>query len=41
MAKQVLNSPKVQDGLAEMLLELVYTEFAKKRRSSTAQEAQG
>jgi len=31
MAKQVLNSSRVQDGLAEMLLELVYAEFAKKR----------
>ncbi len=31
MAKQVLNSKRVQDGLAEMLLELVYKEFAKKR----------
>lgn len=29
MAKQVLNSPRVQDGLAEVLLELVYAGFAK------------
>jgi type I restriction enzyme R subunit len=33
MAKQVLNSPKVQDGLASMLLELVYAEFAKRREN--------
>lgn len=31
MAKQVLNSSKVQDGFAELLLELVYAGFAKKR----------
>jgi type I restriction enzyme R subunit len=31
MAKQVLNSPRVQDGLSEILLELVYAGFAKKR----------
>lgn len=31
MAKQVLNSSKVQDGLSEVLLESVYAGFAKKR----------
>lgn len=31
MAKQVLNSPRVQDGLSEILLELVYAGFSKKR----------
>lgn len=31
MAKQVLNSPRVQDGLSEILLELVYAGFEKKR----------
>jgi len=31
MAKQVLNSQRIQDGLAEVLLELVYAGFAKKR----------
>ncbi len=31
MAKQVLNSPRVQEGLAGLLLELVYAEFAKRR----------
>lgn len=38
MAKQVLNSSKVQDGLADMLLELVYAEFAKKRGRETLSE---
>jgi len=33
MAKQVLNSPRVQDGLSEILLELVYAGFEKKRLS--------
>ncbi len=36
MAKQVLNSSKVQDGLADMLLEMVYAEFAKRRGSSSS-----
>ena len=36
MAKQVLNSPRVQDGLAEVLLELVYAGFAKKRAQGGA-----
>jgi type I restriction enzyme, R subunit len=31
MAKQVLNSSRVQEGLSEILLELVYGGFAKKR----------
>lgn len=35
MAKQVLNSPRVQDGLSEILLELVYAGFAKKRAGGT------
>jgi type I restriction enzyme R subunit len=35
MAKQVLNNPRVQDGLSEILLELVYAGFAKKRAGST------
>jgi type I restriction enzyme R subunit len=39
MAKQVLNSQRVQDGLSEILLELVYAEFAKKRaQGSSAQK---
>lgn len=37
MAKQVLNKPSVQDGLAEILLELVYAGFAKKRSDANAQ----
>lgn len=36
MAKQVLNSPRVQDGLSEILLELVYAGFAKKRDQGPA-----
>jgi type I restriction enzyme R subunit len=36
MAKQVLNSAKVQDGLATLLGELVYAGFAKQRRDSDA-----
>ncbi|MDE1980695.1 MAG: type I restriction endonuclease subunit R [Betaproteobacteria bacterium] len=32
MAKQVLNSEKVQASLAELLLDLVYTEFSKRHR---------
>ncbi|MDE3022613.1 MAG: hypothetical protein KGI54_12245 [Pseudomonadota bacterium] len=36
MAKQVLNSPQVQNGLADMLLDLVYAEFAKRRPTSQA-----
>jgi type I restriction enzyme R subunit len=31
MAKQVLNSPRVQDGLSEILLDLVFAGFAKRR----------
>ncbi len=31
-AKQFFNNPKVQDGLATVLSELVYAGFAKKRR---------
>lgn len=31
MARQVLNNEKVQDGLAALLLEMVYAEFAKRR----------
>ena len=31
MAKQVLNSPKVQEGLAALLGDLVYAGFAKRR----------
>jgi type I restriction enzyme R subunit len=31
MAKQVLNSSRVQDGLSEILLEIVYAGFAKRR----------
>lgn len=36
MAKQVLNSARVQDGLSDMLLELVYAGFAKKRACEMA-----
>lgn len=36
MAKQVLNSPQVQEGLSEILLELVYAGFAKKRAQRSA-----
>ncbi len=35
MGKQVLNSTKVQDGLAELLLELVYAGFARQRERDT------
>jgi type I restriction enzyme R subunit len=31
MAKQVLNSPKLQEGLAALLGDLVYAGFAKRR----------
>ena len=34
IAKQVLNSEKVQEGLAGLLLELVYTEFAKRKQAT-------
>lgn len=34
MAKQVLNSPKVQHGLAALLGELVYAGFAKQRKGN-------
>jgi type I restriction enzyme R subunit len=36
MAKQVLNSSRVQDGLSEILLELVYAGFEKKRTAGAA-----
>ncbi|WP_305825841.1 hypothetical protein [Massilia brevitalea] len=32
MAKQVLNSSRIQDGLSEILLDLVYAGFAEKRK---------
>lgn len=35
MAKQVLNSQRVQDGLSEILLELVYAGFAKRRNEDS------
>jgi type I restriction enzyme R subunit len=35
-AKQVLNNERVQDGLSELLLELVYAGFAKKRADGAA-----
>ena len=35
-AKQVLNSNKVQEGLAGLLLELVYAEFGKRKSGSSA-----
>lgn len=38
MAKQVLNSERVQQGLAGLLLELVYAEFAKRRVGNTGAE---
>jgi hypothetical protein len=37
MATQVPNSSQVQDGLAELLLELVYTGFAKKREAGLSE----
>jgi len=36
MAKQVLNSPRVQDGLSEILLDLVFAGFAKRRDDGPA-----
>ena len=36
MAKQVLNSEKIQDSLAGLLLELVYAEFAKRRTGNSS-----
>lgn len=35
-AKQVLNKQSVQDGLAKVLLELVYAGFVKKRTQGTS-----
>lgn len=35
MAKQVLNSQRVQDGLSEILLDLVFAGFAKRRSDGT------
>ena len=36
MAKQVLNSPRVQEGLSELLLDRLYAEFAKRRAGGSA-----
>jgi len=37
MAKQVLTSPKVQEGLAAILSDLVYAGFKKKREAESRQ----
>lgn len=39
MAKQVLNSERVQEGLSEILLDLVFAGFAKRRGEGPAQIA--